>query len=69
MARKTRVRDAVSGQIVAAEEAVKRPRETVTEDTSKDGLEKRLALLERVVEEGGGPLAVLYRRRKRGLVD
>lgn len=68
MAKKTRVRDAGTGKIVSAEEAKARPKETVTEE-AKPSLEKRLVLLERVVEEAGGPLAVLYRRRKRGLSD
>lgn len=67
MAARKRVRDAGTGQIVAAEEAVKRPKETVSEDTGKDGLAKRVALLESVFEEDGGRLADLYRRRKRDL--
>jgi hypothetical protein len=68
MARK-RIRDAVTGQIVTAQEAKARPNETVAEDTSKDGLAKRVALLEAIIEEAGGSLAALYRRRKRGLTD
>ena len=67
--RKTRTRDAGSGKLVSKAEAKARPKETVTEDTGKDGLAKRVALLEAVIEEAGGPLAVLYRRRKRGLAD
>jgi hypothetical protein len=70
MAKKaTRVRDAGTGKIVAPEEAKARPKETVMEDASKPSLEKRIALLESVFDEAGGPLAVLYRRRKRGLSD
>jgi hypothetical protein len=68
MARK-RIRDAVTGQIVTAQEAKARPNETVAEDTSKDGLAQRVALLEAIIEEAGGSLAALYRRRKRGLTD
>jgi hypothetical protein len=41
--------------------------ETVSEDASKPSLEKRVALLERVIEES--QLGALYRRRKRGLAD
>lgn len=62
-----RVRDAGTGKIVSAEEAKARPNETVTEKIKDSALEKRVALLERVIEEGGGNLAVLFRRRQRGL--
>lgn len=62
-----RTRDAGTGKIVSAEEAKKRPKETVTETVKDNALEKRVALLERVIEEGGGNLAVLFRRRQRGL--
>lgn len=66
---KTRSRDAGTGKIVSPAEAKARPKETVTEDASRPALEKRLSLLESVIDEAGGPLAVLYRRRKRGLSD
>jgi len=67
MARKpTRTRDAGTGRIVSPAEAVKRPKETVTEDASKPSLEKRLALIEQAIEDTGGPLARLVRRRKAG---
>jgi hypothetical protein len=69
MAARKRARDAGTGQIVSAEEAKARPKETVVEDAGKPSLEKRLALMESVIEEAGGPLATLYRRRKRGLTD
>lgn len=68
-AKKTRTRDAGTGKIVSPAEAKARPKETVVEDASRPSLEKRLALVESVIEEAGGPLAVLYRRRKRGLTD
>lgn len=69
MAERKRNRSAKSGKIVSESEAAKNPNETVKESTAKDGLGTRVALLERVIEEAGGPLAVLYRRRKAGLVD
>jgi hypothetical protein len=62
-----RARNAGTGRIVSAEEAAKKPNKTVVEKVKGNALEKRVALLERVIEEGGGNLAVLYRRRQRGL--
>ncbi len=67
--KKTRARDAGSGKLVTKAAAKADPKGTVTEDASKDGLAKRVALLEAVIEAAGGPLAVLFRRRKRGLSD
>jgi hypothetical protein len=65
MAKKpTRVRDAGTGQIVAPSEAEKRPKETVTEPAGKSALEKRVALLESVLNDDGGRIGDLYRRRK-----
>ena len=61
-----RVRSAETGKIVSAEEAKENPGKTVVEKVDNK-LEKRVALLERVIEEGGGNLATLYRRRQRGL--
>jgi hypothetical protein len=69
MAKAKRVRDAGTGKIVKPEEAAKRPKETVTENPKNDGLAARVALLEAVIEEGGGNLARLFRRRKAGLTD
>ena len=67
--KKVRNRSAKSGKIVSKAEAEAKPNETVKESTAKDGLGARLALIERVIEEGGGPLAILYRRRKAGFTD
>jgi hypothetical protein len=62
-----RARSAGTGRIVSAKEAKEKPNETVVEKVKDNALEKRVALLERVIEEGGGNLAVLFRRRQRGL--
>ena len=69
MAKPKRTRDAGTGKIVSAEEAAKRPKETIAETGKNDGLAARVSLIESVIEEGGGPLAILYRRRKAGLTD
>jgi hypothetical protein len=62
-----RVRDAGTGKIVAASEAQARPKETVVEKVGS--ADKRLDLIESVIEEAGGPLARLLRRRRAGLSD
>lgn len=62
----TRARNAGTGRIVSAREAKENPEKTVVE-RADNKLEKRVALLERVIEEGGGNLATLFRRRQRGL--
>ncbi len=67
MPARKRVRDTGTGQIVKPEEAEKRPKETVSESTAKDGLAKRVALIEAVLDESR--LGPLYRRRKLGLTD
>jgi hypothetical protein len=69
MAEKKRSRSAATGKMVSAAEAKARPGETVQESRKNDGLAARVALIEQVLDEAGGPLSVLYRRRKRGLTD
>ncbi len=48
---------------VKADKAVAAPKET---EAAKPSVEKRLALLESVLEEAGGWIGNLYQRRKRG---
>lgn len=58
-----RSRSAGSGEFVSREEAAAKPAETVTESIGKGAsLEKRVARLERVITESGGPLARIFER-------
>lgn len=63
--KRTRTRDAGTGQIVPASEAVARPKETITEAVGKDSVSSvaaRLAILEQVLAEAGGAITAIYER-------
>lgn len=63
--KRTRTRDAGTGQIVHASEAAARPNETVTEAVGKDtvaSVAARLSVVEAVIAAAGAPLALIYER-------